>query len=256
MTVLTFDAMSPPARQDGEPWTQVVIFEAASANGPWTEIQTIGFADPDDNPADPKSRVVTTTEATAETGLWYSFIFEDADANASPRSPAVYSGGTVTNVNYRPTVRDVADNIRARTIDEFDNEVGTFTSETTPTGAQVEKLIDDAVDEVSSILGAEVPAAPAPNPDLYRLAAQNLTATLAAAKVEITHFGKEVARENSPYDKLMDEFNRQLLWLATKLGITIPGDTPGGDDVPSGSHTAIWGNEVTDPWTDMMTRPT
>lgn len=253
--VVTIPSQTPPARYDDVSWVNVRVFEGTTADGPWVQIDDIpipSFSDP----SAPDSVSITTTNATADVGLWYRVAFIDGNNNQSAMTAPWYNESS-TYTNYRPTVKDVADHIRARTIDEFDNEVGTFTNATTPNAAAVEDLINDALDEVSSVYGASIPDAPAPNPELYRVAAANVVATLAAAKVELTHFGKEVARQNSPYEQLMKEFDRSLLWLSAKLGVAVPGgDTGGGTAEPTGSHYAIWGNDVEDPYTDMMTRPT
>lgn len=258
--VVTIEALTPPVRYDDVPYTRVHLFESTSSSGPWSQIDDLPLpAYPD--PSEPITINITTTNASAEAGLWYQAEFVDGVGNTSPRTSSYYNQAD-TYINYRPSVKAVADKIRDRTIDEFDNELGTFTSETIPSAAQVEDIINSAVDEVTSVLGENIPDAPAPaSPDSWRVSAQNIVALLAAAKVELTHYGKEVARQNSPYDALLKEFDRSLLWLSSKMGLVIPGsDTGGGGgsstDVPSGSHIAIWGNDVDDPYNDMMTRPT
>lgn len=157
--------------------------------------------------------------------------------------------------NYRPTVLQVATFIRSRTVNRFNKEQGTFNSETIPDNEQVDEQIVSALSELSSIFGSAIPDAPAPHQaDLYRITATNLVANLAAAKVELAYFAKEVARENSPYNELMEQFNRSLLWLADKLGISVPGmETEDGSNM--GTGIAIWGNAVGDPFVNMQTRP-
>lgn len=258
--VVPLENFTPPARTDA-PWTGVRIFESTAPNGPWTLIQTINFADPDVDPLNPKTRSWTTTLAALESG-WYSVIFIDAGGNTSQRSSSVRHGSDVSDVNYRPSVKDVGDLIRSRTIDDDGNELGTFTSATRPNASQVNELIDNALAEAVGIFGTTVPDAPAQynDVDAYRKAVAQVVATYAAALVERTHFGKEVARENSPYKQLMIDYERMLARIAKMLGIVLEDVSEGAATnsnqwVPLGSHNSFWGNDVIDPWSDIMTRP-
>lgn len=255
--VVTLRDITPPARGDGIPWNQALVSEAASSTGPWTQIQVIGpFVDLDTDPAHPKARTITTTLATAASGLFYSIVFKDAFNNTSQRSRAVLNAD---EVNWRPTVQEVAVLVRARTVDKNGNEVGTFNNNTTPSAGQVDELIDQAVEDLYPIFKSTVIDAPVPpnaSIEAYREAVAALAATRTALLVEITHFGKEVASGNSPYKLMWADYRQQLLQVATMLGIVVPGltpTTPGGASIIEGSHIAIWGNE--DSNNNIITRP-
>lgn len=86
-TPVNLDDYQPPARFDGNPWTQAQIDEAPASTGPWTTIDTIAFAVPDADPANPQERSFTTPNGTAP-GLWYQVIFLDGLGGATaPTAP-------------------------------------------------------------------------------------------------------------------------------------------------------------------------
>lgn len=262
--VVTLEDITPPRRSDAV-WTQALMFEGPTSVGAWTLRETINFASlpggPDIIPTEPKTRDLTTVNATAESGLYYSVIFKDGAGNSSQRSNPVFNNPFGSAVNWRPTVDEVAALIRARAVDDDGNEVGTFTAETTPSYEQADELIDKAVEDLYPIFRSTVVDAPVPpnsTPEAYREAVSALCAARAALLVEITVFGKEVASGNSPYKQMKEDYREQLLQVATMLGLVVPGltpTTPGGGSAIEGSHIALWSNEVTDPYADMMRRP-
>lgn len=258
--VVTLEDITPPRRADA-PWTQALMYEGPTSAGAWTLIETILFTpNIDADPRNPQSRDLTTTHATADSGLYYSVVFKDGAGNSSQRSVAVFNNPFGSNVNWRPTVEEVAAMIRARTVDDDGNEVGTFTADTTPSYEQVDELIDKAVEDLYPIFKSTVPDAPVPpnvSPEAYREAVSALAAARAALLVELTHFGKEVANGNSPYKQMWEDYRQQLLQVATMLGLVVPGLTPtqNGQAIIDGSHLSYWGNDVIEPYADMMTRP-
>jgi hypothetical protein len=269
--VVTVEDVTPPPRGDGIHWDRVLAFEGSSAVDAGSLVQTIGpgAAFPTDaDPANPMTRMITVTGATADSGKWYSFVFKDAAGNFSPRSAPTYNGSTA-EVNYRPSVREVAARVRNRTIDSVSNkEIGTFTENTEPTAAQVEDIIDSAVDELIPLFGDNVADDPVgPDVEAYRTSVRATAAILAAAMVELTYFGKEVARGNSPYDKMIKEYERKLAFSAQMLGIILPGAATGSSGggggtatnpnvwIPLGSHYAQWDNDPGDTYENPITRP-
>lgn len=263
--VVTLEGYTPPVRVD-QVWTQALIDESAASTGPWTQIEVINLASlpggADTDPENPQTRNLTTVNATLAQG-WYRVTFRDNVGNTTVPSAPLHNID-LSLVNWRPTVSEVASRIRNRTIDENGNELGTFTNNTEPTASQVEDLIDESVDEMISIFTETVIDAPTgPDPDAYRKVVRAAAAALTAANVELTYFGKEVARDNSPYKQLLEDYKRRLAYAASMLGIQLPGDGTGtGSDkpnihvwVPLGSHYSQWSNEVDDPFNDMMTRP-
>lgn len=262
--VVTVGDLTPPQRSDAV-WTQALMYEGPTSIGTWTLVDTISLATLpgglDVDPNNPRSRDLTTTHATAESGLYYSVVFKDAAGNSSQRSVSIFNNPLGANINWRPTVQEVATLIRARTVDNNGNEIGVFTNTTTPNASQVDELIDKAVEDLYPIFKSTVADAPVPpnsSPEAYREAVSALAAARAALLVELTHFGKEVSQGNSPYKQMYEDYRNQLLFVATMLGLVVPGLTPvssTGQAVVEGSHIAIWGNEVTSPYSDMITRP-
>lgn len=78
---------------------------------------------------------------------------------------------------YTPTLADVGAIMRARTRDDTGTELGTFTTATRPTDAEVTTLIAHAVDLVAAKVGADVPTA-------WRASAKRTAALLAATLIE------------------------------------------------------------------------
>jgi hypothetical protein len=82
--VITFENYQPTPRYDGNPWTEVRIQEAATAdaaNADWTLIETITLDPVDADPENPASRDFTTENASDTDGLWYRLIFVDASGD-------------------------------------------------------------------------------------------------------------------------------------------------------------------------------
>lgn len=106
--------------------------------------------------------------------------------------------GLDVEVDWRPTVDQVATHIRARTAtDESGDEVGTFTADTRPTADQVEDIIDDKVQEILAVfVSGEVPEASFG-------AAHRAVRLSAAAEVEQSYFPADPSAESgSPYPQL------------------------------------------------------
>jgi len=87
--VHSFAGVTPPARYDAIPWTQVRVQESILEVGPFTTIQTLAIPI-DPTPDTPNSISVTTNAATLENG-WFRFQFLDAAAQTSPYSAATFS---------------------------------------------------------------------------------------------------------------------------------------------------------------------
>lgn len=87
--VISFENYVPIERYDATAWEQVRIYEAASATGPWTLIDTVDLDPIDADPTDPAERNITTAAATDEQGLWYRFVWVDGATNVSSPTDAV-----------------------------------------------------------------------------------------------------------------------------------------------------------------------
>lgn len=98
MTVVTFERFRPPARFDSLPWTDVLIQEADTEDGTYTQIDSIALSPVDADPSEPDYRDFTTQNGTADE-LWYRIVFKDADGDLStpslPIQNAPFDGVTV-----------------------------------------------------------------------------------------------------------------------------------------------------------------
>ncbi len=84
---------TPPARADGNPWTQARLEESATETGSFTAIETVDLSPTDSDPTDPQTRSFTTSLATP--GDWIRVVWIDADLNESdPSDPVLPSDGT------------------------------------------------------------------------------------------------------------------------------------------------------------------
>lgn len=97
-----------------------------------------------------------------------------------------------------PTVANVATLIRARTVDESLDEIGTFNTTTRPTGDQVSSYITQAMSEVKTRVGAAFYRAE------FAETATNLAAIRAAMSVELSHYPEQVSEGQSSYENLRE----------------------------------------------------
>lgn len=85
--VVSFEGYRPPARYDSIPWSAAEIYEAATADGAGTLIETISLT-PDADPTDPAFRSFTTELGTAA-AQWYWVVFVDGTGDRSPATEPV-----------------------------------------------------------------------------------------------------------------------------------------------------------------------
>lgn len=227
--VRTFVDLGPPPRTDGLPWTSLRIDESAAFEGPWATIDTVTLAVESD-PASPAPVAATTENATLE-AAYYRLTWIDADGDTQPGSIIYYSG---TTAPWRPTVQEVASYVTRRTKIPGGILAGTFTTQTEPTAAQVELLIGQAVDHVSSAIGIE-PC----NGQLQR-DARAAAALYAAILVEVSFFPETTSNQGSSAVRLESLFNGRIKTLAAAVeaecgqGGGGGGDAPGSGALPAG----------------------
>ncbi len=96
-TVLSFPPYTPPARNDGEPWTDALIQQADTSDGSYALIDTFVLTPVDSDPTKPQSRDVITYLADDDPGKWYRIVWADALAhNSLPTVPLQVIGANVT----------------------------------------------------------------------------------------------------------------------------------------------------------------
>lgn len=124
--------------------------------------------------------------------------------------------------DYTPTVEEVAALLRARTKDNLGQEVGTFNESTRPTGAEVESMIANAVTDLASALGADLPDAAdedqAGDVDAYRNYAKRLAILSTAMDIELSYFPEQVESGRSAYEAYERRYNTGLERLTEAVG--------------------------------------
>ncbi len=145
--------------------------------------------------------VVTTAEKT------FVIVWDDG---ATPTAATLAVEELVVTVagsgSVLPDVREVAALLRARTVDEHGNDLGTFTPQTSPTDAEVRQLITHAASDVAARAGVPIPPGHVPE-------ARRLTALLAAALVELSF----PTGQDSPMERLQGLYDTGIAGLANAL---------------------------------------
>lgn len=105
--------------------------------------------------------------------------------------------------DWMPGLEQVGALLRARTRNTLGVEVGTFTSDTRPTDEQAQALIDQACEDLTSYLGADVP-----------VCAQNtgkgVAAIGAACLIELSYFPEQINSGLSSYIQLKELYDQRL----------------------------------------------
>lgn len=213
----SFNGVVPFTRFDGQPWTHILVEQAAEQHGPFTQIDRQPLA-PDPTPETAAPVNITTTAATLDTG-WFRFRFEDSDGSLSPATDAVRSPAGTGDLPFMPTVQQVANLLRARTTRlanttrtddiQVGDEVGTFDATTRPTSVQVQELISQAGDMVAARFAGYYD-------DLEPGHITQLTALRAAMLVESSFFPEQTSDGRGSYDQLRVEFD-DTAGLVTRL---------------------------------------
>jgi hypothetical protein len=151
--VVSLPLYTPPPRFDGLPWSEAIVEEGPTNEGPWTPLAT-GPIDPVDcDPHEPKARGITIIGATLEKG-WYRVTWSDADGGLRPIAP--YSMGD-SRLPPAPALEEVAALMRVHVADADDNALQTFTADTNPPADQVRIIIETVRQEVATRLRADIP---------------------------------------------------------------------------------------------------
>lgn len=145
--VVSFPRLTPSARYDDTPWTQVKIEEAASVDGTYTELITANITPVDDDAKSPQPRAITVVGVTRTAG-WYRVTFIDDD-EGTEQHPPIYMGAS-----YKPSVDEIAMLMLARVKAKYDY-TNTFDETTRPTGSMVAVLIDQATALIMPSLGID-----------------------------------------------------------------------------------------------------
>jgi hypothetical protein len=136
-----------------------------------------------------------------------------------------------SEVDWAPTVEEVAALIRARTKVPGAREAGTFNDQTRPTRAEVETLIGQAVDHVSAAIGGD--------PCNHRLeqSAQAAAAMLTAILIESSYWPEQAEARGSTASRLESLFDKRMKTLTASIAEECGGQGTG--DAGDGNAGAI-----------------
>jgi hypothetical protein len=141
-----------------------------------------------------------------------------------------------------PSVDDVGSILRARTQDNDDIEVGTFTPDTRPTDTEVERLIQMAAGVVYGATGPmDDTVLTCPGAEDLRTGAKHWIAVLAAMLVELSYFPEQVKDDRSAYTHYKDLWDDDVMGFGVFRAAVIDcgggGVEPGGE---GGSQSPSW----------------
>lgn len=132
--------------------------------------------------------------------------------------------------DWTPTPAEVGAQLRARTVDNVGNELGTFTDATRPTFDEVSQLIQQAIGEALVEHGdPDVPEDVDPT-QLYAAMKREVILTT-AMEIELSYFPEQVAANRSPYEALRLQRDRQQVLVGKAVQELQSGGKVGeGDD--------------------------
>lgn len=136
----------------------------------------------------------------------YLIVWDDGTDTATEEllvtaAPTVPTGES-TPADWTPTLADVSQKLRARTVDGSGRELGLFGPTTRPTGSEVIDITVEEVGALAAYVGTDLPAV------LWPLARSAALARV-AARIELDYFPEQVRSERSPYTELADERDRE-----------------------------------------------
>lgn len=139
----------------------------------------------------------------------------------------------MAEATFSPTVDDVAALIRARTKIPGGGEAGTFTEQTRPTKAEVERIIEQAVDHVAAAVGGE------PCNDQLIQSSTAAAGMLAAVIIETSYWPEQAEARGSAAARLEKLFDTRMKSLTAAVAEECGGQGTGGsEDGNSGSVAA------------------
>lgn len=227
--IRSFTAFKPAKRYDGVPFTYVVVQESSDTIT-WADIDTINFSDPDADPSNPQARNFTTTQATLDSG-YYRLRWLDASTGIFVSDPVHYvPADEAPDVDWAPTVMDVASLDNARTYNDMGVYAGVFTNETRPTATAVQDLIGQATAAVSAEVGKNIC-----NEELQDRA-KSMAAIYTAMLIEVGYFPEQINRDQSPFNSWQSMWSDGIGKLKEDVSYQCGGiDTEGEGLQPAGN---------------------
>lgn len=134
--------------------------------------------------------------------------------------------------DYTPTLADVGSLLTTRTRESNGEEAGTFTTDTDPTAAQVNRQITRAVNDLRGRIGPDLPTKDQEGNDIdLRETVKSMAVLRVAMYIELVHFPEQVKNNMSPYasyKQLYDEGMRALIEEISELTGGGGGEAIGG----------------------------
>lgn len=118
---------------------------------------------------------------------------------------------------YAPTITEIGARLSARTLTPSGKRVGDFTDETSPSGAQVSELIEDAVTIVSSAVGTDLD-------NEYWKMAKAACISYTCMSIEIGYYPESTNSQDSAYSSFKERFNQQITFLETAINQKRPNE--------------------------------
>ena len=205
--VRSFEGFAPPGRADADPFTKALIQESAEREGEYTTLETITLSPVDTDPSEPLERDLTTDAATLA-AAWYRIVWEDASGDTFTGTPIYFPALP----SWAPTVSDVAAHIWARTKVKGGKQIGTFNSNTRPTGTEVERLIYQGTRRVATAIGAD------PCTEELRFDAGAAAAIYTAMLIEQSYWPEQTRNEGSSFRALESLWKDQIKTLTEAVG--------------------------------------
>lgn len=137
----------------------------------------------------------------------------------------------MAEATFSPSVEDVAALIRARTKVPGAKEAGTFNDQTRPTKAEVDKIIEQAVDHVAAAIGGE------PCNDQLVQSATAAASLLAAILIETSYWPEQAEARGSSAARLEALFNTRMKSLSAAVAEQCGGQGEG--DTGDGNSGAV-----------------
>ena len=104
---------------------------------------------------------------------------------------------------FTPKNEEVAELLRARTRDSKGHELGVFTEDTRPTARQVERLINKAAGDISTMVGDDIP-------DVLTQEVRGVVAIYTAMLVELSYFPEQTDSDRSAYRQYKEIYDEKI----------------------------------------------
>lgn len=145
--------------------------------------------------------------------------------------------------DYAPTIEEIGSRLSARTLDSNGKRRGTFNDVTSPTGTQVDELIEDAVADVSAAIGANID-------NEYWKMAKAACISYTCMSIEIGYFPESVNDTGSAYNAFKMRYDAQIGHIEEALSQKRPNERR-IVSLQMGTLVGVRGGRL-DPWSNEL----